>query len=439
MNSSAIDQVADAVLYEGYILYPYRPSIKNQQRWTFGSLYPRAWADHAAGERSEIQTQVLLIGHAGARVTVRVRFLHVVDRAVGQVTPAVKRWVEGQSGVQMTDALTVGGQTFRPWQEAIKREFTTPALVIDELLENEATVEFAFAGGREVEPVCDEGGLVAGVLIRTRYAVRGRVTARAERVEGKLHRLTVAVHNETPVDEAEALGRDQTLLRGLASTHMVLSVDGGWFVSLIDPPEDYQTYADACEQHGCWPVLVGDPGQTDTMLAAPIILYDYPQISPESPGNLFDGTEIDEILSLRVQALTDEEKKQVLATDSEARQLLMRTDNLSVDQQQRLHGTMRRLEDGRAVQTPILGGRTIRAGDRVRLDPKRSADAFDTVLRGMTATITSIEHDLEDRVHVAVTLDDDPGADFGAEHLPGHRFFFSLEEVHLLAESEGAS
>ena len=82
----------------------------------------------------------------------------------------------------------------------------------------------------------------------------------------------------------------------------------GEFVSLLEPPPEFQEAAAACSNVGTWPVLAGEPGQRDTVLSSPIILYDYPQIAPESPGDLFDGTEIDEILSLRILTLTDEEK-----------------------------------------------------------------------------------------------------------------------------------
>ncbi|HUC30940.1 MAG TPA: hypothetical protein VMR80_15190, partial [Candidatus Acidoferrum sp.] len=82
-------------------------------------------------------------------------------------------------------------------------------------------------------------------------------------------------------------------------------------------------------------------GYRDTMLASPIILYDYPQIAPESAGDLFDGTEIDEILSLRIMTLTDEEKREIRASDDRARQILERTENMPAEQFMKLHGTVR--------------------------------------------------------------------------------------------------
>jgi len=93
---------------------------------------------------------------------------------------------------------------------------------------------------------------------------------------------------------------------------------------------------------GTWPVLVGEPGQRDTMLSSPIILYDYPQIAPESPGALFDGTEIDEILSLRILTLTDQEKLEMANGDERARQILERTESMPPEQFLKMHGVLRR-------------------------------------------------------------------------------------------------
>jgi len=79
-----------------------------------------------------------------------------------------------------------------------------------------------------------------------------------------------------------------------------------------------------------------------------------------------------------------------------------------------------------------IGNNEIRAGQRVRLRPLGRGDIMDIALDGMPATIVSIEQDFENRIHLAVTLDDDPGRDLGASGLPGHRFFFGVDEVDIL-------
>jgi hypothetical protein len=165
------------------------------------------------------------------------------------------------------------------------------------------------------------------------------------------------------------------------------------------------------------------------MLSSPIILYDYPQIAPESPGNLFDSTEIDEILSLRILTLTDEEKREMAGASEQARALLERTESLSPADWGRLHGALRR---------PRNGTTELKPGDRVRLKPQRRADIMDVVLKNKVAIVEAIERDFEDRLHVAVTILDDPGRDFGLERMPGHRFFFAQDEVELLPPETAA-
>ena len=188
-------------------------------------------------------------------------------------------------------------------------------------------------------------------------------------------------------------------------------------------------------------MLVGPEGSTDTLLCSPIILYDHPQIAPESAGDLFDGTEIDEILTLRILTLTDAEKAEMAGNDERAGALLARTEALSEEQLQRLHGVMR---SPRTPSPPprlaVLneGGVSLRVGDRVRLRPREGADIIDLALAGQTATIEGIEVDFERRVHVAVTIDADPGRDLGMERMPGHRFFFSPDELEALPVEEAA-
>ena len=177
--------------------------------------------------------------------------------------------------------------------------------------------------------------------VREQQQVAGLIEASATDIAPETTQLTVRILNHTPI--APALERDQALLHSFASTHLMLHAETADFVSLTDPPEALRTAAAACQNIGCWPVLVGQAGQTDTLLVSPIILPDYPQIAPESPGDLFDGCEIDEILTLRILTLTDEEKRQAAAVDDRVRQLLARTEGLARDQLMNLHGALRGL------------------------------------------------------------------------------------------------
>ena len=148
--------------------------------------------------------------------------------------------------------------------------------------------------------------------------------------------------------------RDEALPSALVAAHMIIGVEGGAFISMTDPPEWAAAGVQACENVGCWPVLAGPDGGRGVMLSTPIILYDHPELAPESPGELYDGTEIDEILSLRTLALSDAEKEEARATDPRAAALIDRVEALGADDFSRLHGTIR---SPRAVQaSPGAGG-----------------------------------------------------------------------------------
>jgi hypothetical protein len=108
----------------------------------------------------------------------------------------------------------------------------------------------------------------------------------------------------------------------------------------------------------------------------------------------------------------------------------------------RLHGALRSPRDTinglwAAVDKPRLaslriGGAELTIGDRVRLNPRGRADIMDLVLKDRVAVIEAIEYDFEDRIHLAVTVADDPGRELGLGYMPGHRFFFGPDEVQPL-------
>jgi len=243
--AESVRRIADAVLYEGHMLFPYRASsTKNRQRWTFGGVYPPAYA-RATADRSRVFCECLVEG-AAPQVDVEVRFLHgTEERSVG------------------------------------------------------------------VGPIDDPPGRVTATLAGNRF--------------------TVAIENTSPWS---GLDRNEAMRHTHGSAHAILRVRGGSFVSAIESPEPLGN-------DGLWPVLVGEAGDRSTMLASPIILPDYPQVAPESPGDFFDGCEIDGLLVLGILGLSDDEKREIRAGDSRARELLERTEAMSTDDLLRLHGTWR--------------------------------------------------------------------------------------------------
>ncbi|HWQ32032.1 MAG TPA: hypothetical protein VNQ79_04050 [Blastocatellia bacterium] len=264
MNDSLVNRIARAVLYEGYILYPYRPSaLKNRQRFNFGVLAPQAYSEAQRGAESwTMQTECLVQGAEEATVSVTARFLHLREAA---------------------------GSQWQSWQEAVEREVKAEHLKPGELAAQPQHRPFSFPATSE------------------QAAVSGAMEISATRIAERLHRLTVRLFNLTPFANANQRPRDEALRQSMLSTHTILSVQRGEFISLLEPPTELSEAAAACHNAGTWPVLTGEEGERDCLLSSPIILYDYPQIAPESAGDFFDGAEIDEMLALRVLTLTDEE------------------------------------------------------------------------------------------------------------------------------------
>lgn len=256
--------------------------------------------------------------------------------------------------------------------------------------------------------------------------MHGSLELRVEALEADLFKARIALRNES---NCPALERTRALGDTLAAAHLLLFVQNGEFISQLDPPPHLSAAAQGCTQRGLWPVLAGVKSRRDRLLCSPIILYDYPEIAPESRGDSCDATEIDEILLLRVLTLSDAEKAELRAEGSVARAVLERAEALSSDEQLRLHGRLKR-----TLPSPQAA---IRVGARVRLRPKARADIFDLALAGRSATVHAVQRDFEDRVYLSVTVDDDPGADLGALGLPGHRFFFFLDEVEPLTAGAG--
>ena len=366
MSFAAVESIVQALLYEGHLLYPYRPSaLKNRERWLFGRLLPREFClanDNA--ESWKLQAECLILGAQQAEVEVCLRFLQLNDASVAG--PTVERDVRA-------------------------------TVSLEQIARNPFQVSFAFQPRLE-----------------------GTLTLTATDGPAGLFKLTVSVENCSPEAAGERLER--ALFRSLLQSLLLLRAENGSFLSLLDPPQQFRAAATGCQNRGVWPVLVG-PVRGQMMLAAPIILYDYPQIASESPGDLFDGTEIDELLSLRIQTLAPAEKEEMSAAGPQASALLERTDALTEEQLLSLHGRLQR------SPSPACG---FRPGDRVRLRPRQSADALDLLFCGQAATIVSVERDFEERVHLAVVFDDDPGRDFGERGLPGHRFFYRPEEVERM-------
>ena len=428
MNLDAVRRMADAVLYEGYILYPYRASAqKNRSRWQFGVVMPSAYTAADPSEGAVTQTECVLEHSGQPAVQIILRFLQVQRR-------------------------TVEGSPAAAWDEAVEREieFTVDRA---ELLGEGCVKDFAVAGGEDREPLADGGdpqdGPGTGDTIRRREPLAGAVSVRATEIAGpwRAARLRIRVENLSMADPVPQ-HREEALPWALVAAHMIISVSGGEFISMTDPPIWARAAVAECENIGGWPVL-GDPdGGRQVMLSAPIILYDNPELAPESPGELYDGTEIDEILTLRTLALSDEEKVEARATDPRAAALIDRVESMDAPAMARLHGTIRSPRPAQGQPDPAvpwwdpeadasvspdtdtvtIGGRQVGRGSRVRLRPgTRRSDAQDMFLIGRIAEVQAVLYDVDDHPYLAVSLADAPDEDLRIAH--GRFLYFATDEV----------
>ena len=323
-----VRRIADAVLYEGYVLWPYRRSaLKNQRRWTFGGVYPPVHSALHPDDPCVMQTQCLARATPSARIDARVRFLQVVDRRVARLGPG---------GREPVEELIVEGERYVPWEEATEREVAAGPLALGGHSRVRANVRVPAGAEREV--LEDARGRPVGILTRSWGELRGSVDVTSEPLGGDVFRITARVANETPFDEDD---RALALRATLCSTHTVLTIADGEMLSLTDPPAELRAEAERCENVGTWPVLAGEPGERHTILSSPIILPDHPEVAPDSPGDLFDAAEIDQLLTLGILSMTDDERAQMRATDPRTRAILERTESLSREQLMRLHGTIR--------------------------------------------------------------------------------------------------
>jgi hypothetical protein len=309
MASDDVRRIADAVLYEGYLLWPYRKSaMKNQQRFTFGGVYPPRWDDW-----SSIQAQVLLEGGEDARIEARARFLQVVRRQVLRIDRRA-----GRQKPEPVEELVSGGERFVSWDEAVEREFAPGPIRI--------------RPGERVQQIS------GGAIRRSWRTLEGELSLVREELRPGLSRVTATLLNTTSWDGE---GREDALRQTFCSAHLVLRVEGGAWVSATDPPPRLQAAAETCENVGVWPVLVGESGERATMLASAIILSDHPEIAPESPGDLFDSGEIDQMLVLNILSMTEQERRDMRDSDPRAREILERTEALSEAEIMRLNGAVR--------------------------------------------------------------------------------------------------
>jgi hypothetical protein len=380
-SPSALEQLVDSLLYEGYALYPYTPgAAKNATPTPFGIVYPPVYAGTLASAFDHLELRCVLQAPADSVLSAEVRFL----AALGERHQAQARRVE-LAGAMVGALAEVPAEK----QARVEGEPGSPPLVV---------------------------GLSLG----------------AERLDGGDYKVVFRVENRTLV--SSGLERPGALARSLLSTHPIVRVAGGRFVSPLDA---------GCQSVNTFPVLA-TPAD-DAVVGAAIVLPDHPQIAPESRGALFDSTEIEEALLLHVHALSDAEREQIGRQDPAVREMVQRAAASTPEEIIALHGrvTLRDpdtneppreppgLADPRAGEEAAdVDGVTFRRGGKVLIRPGPDADLQARMLDGRTATIERIFTDYDGRTHLGVTIDGDPGQDLMRD--TGRYLYFFGPEVEVI-------
>jgi len=374
----ALESLLDSLLYEGYALYPYTPgATKNATPTPFGIVYPPAYAE--AGTTTFDHLRMDCLAEAGPDAQLAGTFTFLTS--------------EGER------------------HKAAPRRIELPSTPLAQLGEGRGE-EFSFAGEE---------------------TVTGRVRMRVEPLGDGLARVRLCVHNTTPLGPGAAeLDRNEVLRSSLMSTHVVAEVSGGRFVSPLDTKGPWAEQLAGCESLNTWPVLAGPDDAA--MLGAAIVLPDHPSMAPESLGNLFDSTEIEEALLLHVHALSEEERKEIGKQDPAVRAMVERAARSTPDEIIGLHGRLEEAQPEPGHPNPgeasiEVGGVTFVKGGKVVLRPRTDRDVYDKMLAGKVATIERIYHDFDDRAHIGVTVDDDPAQPLFRE--TGRYLFFSSDEVEV--------
>jgi hypothetical protein len=377
-----LEALVNSLLYEGYALYPYTPgATKNATPTPFGIVYPPAYARDNPATFDHLRAEGIIEAPPGAELTAQARFM----QAAGERHQGTVRRIE------------------------------VPATPLRDLVDGGVGREFELEGDNPLS---------------------GRVRLRAWDLGAGLHRVAMCVHNTTALLGApEETGRGEALQQSLLSTHVVLETSAGRFISPLEREGEAGAAVAECRNVNTFPVLAADGD--DALLGAAIVLPDHPRMAPESLGNLFDNTEIEEALLLHVQALSDGEREEIERQDPAVREMIARASAATPDEMLALHGRMTLSEPGGGHPVPgerelTVAGATLRRGGKVVLKPGTDRDVYDRMLDGRTATIERIFVDVDGTPHVGVTVDDDPAAELFRE--TGRYLFFKASELEPEAE-----
>lgn len=376
-----LEELVESLLYEGYALYPYTPgATKNATPTPFGLVYPPVYAATLSSTFDHLELRCVLQAPPDAVLSAEVRF------------------------------LAAGGER----HQAQARRVALSGAMAGALAGAPAETEVSVQSDAGAPPLVVALSLLAAPVLGGGYEV------------------ILRVENRTLV--RSGLDRAGALARSLLSTHPILRVTGGKFISALERP---------CNSVNTFPVLAS--AADDAVVGAAIVLPDHPQIAPESRGGLFDSTEIEEALLLHVHALSDAEREEIEQQDPAVREMVARAAASTPEDIIALHGRVT-LRDPQTDEPPVeppgltdpragedvadVHGVTFRRGGKVVIRPGADADLHARMLDGRTATIERIFTDYDGKTHLGVTIDDDPGQDLMRE--TGRYLFFFAPEVEVI-------
>ena len=361
--------VADAVMYEGFLLFPYgKNALKNRMPFQFGVIMPQGYGD--ASEGATLHSEFVV------------------------VNPSIPRRLDTIDGVVRFLQIA---------QEPIEREipftFSVPL----------GSAEFGFAIDH----------------------LHGTVALSAQR-DGEVWRITLDIRNQTTIDSGatrnQALRSALVSTHVLLEAH-----GGEFASLLDAPIEAMTAVARCRNDRVFPVLVGdGEQGkQTSRMLlVSPIILYDFPRIAKASRAQTFDGTEIDELLMLSVASLSDAEKQEARQAHPYVRELVERAEALDADTLRMMHGELTGGRGKPGDETVVVDGVSVGRGSRVRVHPKGRADIWDDLVRGMTARVLAVHTDFEGKRYVGVVFDADPAGDLHEWY--GRSFFYGENEIEPL-------
>jgi hypothetical protein len=361
--------VADAVLYEGFLLFPYsKHTLKNQLPFQFGVLMPVGYAD------------------VSEPTSMRAQFIALPGRSEGEATIAgLLRFLQIRA-------------------EPVERE-----IPFDFTLEN-GRIEKPFAidtlqGTILVQTECADGICRVTLEVRNETTTTGSAD-RNEALRGAL----VSAHAVLQARNAEFTSLMDPPPQATAAAARCVN-ERVFPVLLGESGEGTQT--------------------SPLLLVSPIILYDFPRIAKASRTRTFDGTEIDELLMLSVASLSEQEKADARAAHPYVRELVERAGALDAETLHTLHGELTGGAKVPGDESVEISGVTVSRGSHVRVLPKGRADVWDDVVRGMTARVNAVHTDFEGKRYIGVVFDNDPAGEIHDWY--GRSFFYGADEVEPLS------